>query len=294
MRSTSGTIPRPRKSRPDASSVLVLALTIALAACGKTGVALPVEQRIALAGKDLSSPDIRTRLVGIAELARIERESDKDGARISEMLVAYLHQHAACTAGLQRIEFKVAVSRCDRDAAPPEPDVQAALAVLGGRSRAATGQALDLSATDLRRADLTKLHLEKALIAYAHLGDANLTRATLDDAMVRGVNLDGANLEHASMRRINLSYTSLRGANLQGAQLPGANLWHASLERARLAGADLAGAQMQGVELRKARLEGIDLRATKRLAQEQIDQACTDEHTVLPPDLNLPPPCGAD
>ena len=273
---------------------MALALTLGLAACGKTGVALPVEQRIALAGKQLTSPEVGARLAAIAELARIEHESEKDGGRISEMLVAYLHKHAACTVGLQGVEFKVAVSRCDRNAAPPTPDVQAALAVVGGRSGATTGPTLDLSTTDLRGADLTNLHFQKALISYAHLGGANLTRATLDDAMVRAANLDGANLERASMRRINLSYTSLRGANLQGAQLSGANLWHASLERARLSGADLAGAQMQDVELRAARLEGLDLRATKRLVQEQVDQACTDEHTRLPPGLKLPAPCAAE
>ena len=206
------------------------------------------------------------------------------------MLVAYLHKHAACTSGGVQVEFKTPVSACDHDAVPPSADVQAALAVLGGRARAG----LDLSMTDLRGADLTNLHLEQALISYAHLGGANLGRATLDDAMVRAVNLDGANLERASMRRINLSYTSLRGANLRGAQLPGANLWHANLERAELWGADLANAQMRDVVLTKARLEGVDLGTTKLMVQEQIDQACTDEHTTLPPGLKSPPPCGAE
>jgi uncharacterized protein YjbI with pentapeptide repeats len=210
------------------------------------------------------------------------------------MLVAYLHKHAACTSEPRRVEFKVAITRCDHDAAPPAPDVQAALSALGNRSRTAAEPPLDLGGMDLRGANLAKLHLEKALIAYTHLGGANLAGVVLDGALVRASNLDGANLQGASMRQINFSFSSLRGANLQGAQLPGANLWKANCEGARFSGAILGGAQMQDVVLRKAHLEGVDLRTITRFAQEQIDEACTDEHTQLPPALKRPPPCGAE
>jgi len=208
-------------------------------------------------------------------------------------LTGFLHKRAACRSGGPPPEFKTPVSRCDREAAPPGADVQAALAILGARARGPADGALSLDGMDFRNADLTKLHLERAMIAYTHLGGAKLGGAILDDALVRGVNLDGADLERASLHRTNFAFTSLRGADLRGASLSGANLWQANLEGARLSGAQLDGARMGDVPLTRARLEDVDLRSTRQLAQQQIDGACTDEKTLLPEGLRRPPPCAA-
>ena len=74
---------------------------------------MPVEQRIALAEKQLASPEVGTRLAAIAELERAARESEKDGARISALLVTFLHKRAACLTGAHQPDFKVAVSGCE-------------------------------------------------------------------------------------------------------------------------------------------------------------------------------------
>ena len=72
-------------------------------------------------------------------------------------------------------------------------------------------------------------------------------------------------------QRLDLSWTNLQGANLQGANLQAANLYHATLQGAHLQGATLRGAG--------------------GLTQEQVNQACGNEHTQLPEGLTPPPPC---
>jgi hypothetical protein len=69
---------------------------------------------------------------------------------------------------------------------------------------------------------------------------------------------------------LNLSVSQLKGADLEGAQLEGANLGEAQLE-----GANLRGAQLEGAIL----------------SQHQINIACVDENTTLPPALTRPAPC---
>jgi uncharacterized protein YjbI with pentapeptide repeats len=80
------------------------------------------------------------------------------------------------------------------------PDVQAALTVLGRGGFAADGM-LDLTATDLRRADLK---------------DADLRRANLFGGSLRGAMLDGADLRAAQLSDSDLREASLPGANLTG------------------------------------------------------------------------------
>jgi hypothetical protein len=80
------------------------------------------------------------------------------------------------------------------------PDVQVALTVLGRGGFAADGM-LDLTATDLRRADLK---------------DADLRRANLFGGSLRGAMLDGADLRAAQLSDSDLREASLPGANLTG------------------------------------------------------------------------------
>ncbi len=69
----------------------------------------------------------------------------------------------------------------------------------------------------------------------------------------------------------------LRRANLQGAKLYGANLQEADLSRANL----------QGAILFDARLRGTNLRYARGLTQEQLDSACGDAETKLPPGMKI-------
>jgi uncharacterized protein YjbI with pentapeptide repeats len=64
-----------------------------------------------------------------------------------------------------------------------------------------------------------------------------------------------------------------------------------ALDRAELVGADLTRAQLQGATLVLAQLQGVNLRKVENLIQDQINRACVDENTELPPALTRPAPC---
>jgi uncharacterized protein YjbI with pentapeptide repeats len=108
---------------------------------------------------------------------------------------------------------------------------------------------------DLSGADMTGADLSGARMWFAIFVKANLTRANLGDAM--------------------LVVTDMRQAILAGANLSRANLGSADLR-----GVDLTGAYMFGTILYRTRL--TDARG---LTQEQLDAACGNETTRLPPGL---------
>ncbi len=74
---------------------------------------------------------------------------------------------------------------------------------------------------------------------------------------------------------------SLAGRTLRCAKLVGVDL-----RGARLADADLANARLVDADLR-----GADLSHVRNLTQRQLDFACVDAETRLPPGLAAPPPC---
>ena len=92
--------------------------------------------------------------------------------------------------------------------------------------------------------------------------------------------------------RANLSDQWLTEIDLKDAILVYANLTDANLTRAKLAGANLIRANLSGANLTRAILTGAilteaDLLGSKGLTQEQLDTACGDHTTKLPPGLTL-------
>ena len=63
----------------------------------------------------------------------------------------------------------------------------------------------------------------------------------------------------------------------------------ASLVRANLREANLRGANLQRAFLELAKLQGADLRYAGGLTQEQLDSACGDAETKLPPGMSIKP-----
>ena len=86
---------------------------------------------------------------------------------------------------------------------------------------------------DFTKADLSRLHANKARFADAKLAHANLTRADLRETSLKGADLRNANLRDAA-----LGGTDLTGANVAGADF---------------AGAVLTGAKLTGVDFSKAK-----------------------------------------
>jgi len=128
---------------------------------------------------------------------------------------------------------------------------------------------LDLSAADLRGADLSNYRL--MFVDFSH---ANLEGATLNDTNFAFSDLSGANLREARMvrsmlgravanaanfERANLSSAVLRRASLQRTNLRGANLIEANLGGAYLNGADLTASCLVGASVVEADLSGATL-----------------------------------
>jgi uncharacterized protein YjbI with pentapeptide repeats len=88
------------------------------------------------------------------------------------------------------------------------------------------------------------------------------------------------------------SKAELVGAGLANGRFYGAAFHDADLTAARLEGAQFAGADFRGADLRQANLRGADLASAHGLTQDQIDEACLDSTTRLPPNLRPHPGCG--
>jgi len=149
--------------------------------------------------------------------------------------------------------------------------------------------------TDLREANLCRVHLQGADLQGANLPKADLQHAFLRGANLQSADLQGANL-FAALGEVRLASTNLQGAflfcaYLRGAVLSSANLQEANLAMTHLQGADfslagLQGANFLGAALQKANLQGADLQGAKLWAANEretfVVEAHFNETTTLP------------
>jgi uncharacterized protein YjbI with pentapeptide repeats len=120
---------------------------------------------------------------------------------------------------------------------------------------------------------------------------ANLCEADLRDEVLNKAMLAGANFAKAKLQKAQLEQANLTRANFSEAQLQSANLDNAMLHLAILQKAMLDNASLQNAMLYQTNLQGADLSNVKGLTQNQINMACLDQHTKLPPGLSRPKPC---
>jgi uncharacterized protein YjbI with pentapeptide repeats len=130
----------------------------------------------------------------------------------------------------------------------------------------------------------------KNLVDSKNLAGANLTGAVIENANLAGANLEEAHLEqaqldHAHLEKANLGRAHLANATLQGAHLENANLENADLTRVLFFGAEFRGADLTGANLAHADLTNADLLLARGLTQQQLNVACGNEQTKLPPGL---------
>jgi len=170
----------------------------------------------------------------------------------------------------------------------------------------------NFSLTDLRDANLSTANLEKA----------KLVRATLAGAIAKSANFSRVEGHRASFVRFSAERTSFTSAELQRADFSLARLIDVNFEKAELGRARFTGARLENVRFSLAnlsrvdftgtsfagstafdrailfltRIEGIDLSRATGLRQSQIDIACGDASTKLPPGLSAPAnwPCMFD
>ena len=94
--------------------------------------------------------------------------------------------------------------------------------------------------------------------------------------------MDGANFVTAA---------DLRASTFNHANLTHANLQEANLQEASFSGADLTAARLDAADVRHTVFHGTNLSGALGLTQAQLDSACLDEFTTLPPNLTRPAPC---
>jgi hypothetical protein len=135
---------------------------------------------------------------------------------------------------------------------------------------------------NLAHANLLNANLVHASFPFANLTAANLSYADLTAADLFYATLTGANLLSAKLLGARLSIVDLSDANLTAADLSHANLMYADLSGADLTGTDLSGAILIGADLPNANLSNV-----KGLTQQELDMACGDERTQLPPGFNV-------
>jgi hypothetical protein len=216
---------------------------------------------------DSGKPKLEIRLGGIYALERLARDSERDHWPIMEILTAYVREHAPL-----KEDAALAAERVEAVLNPKRAtDIEAILTVLGRRTQTygkGEDQGLDLTRTDLHRANLSE----------ANLRHADLTRA----------NLEGANLGKANLQGATLTLANLVGVNLSDANLRGAILARANLQGAILDGANLEGANLLSVQLWRAVLNGANLQNAKHLNQLQLSSTVGDKNTVLPSSIQIP------
>jgi len=104
-----------------------------------------------------------------------------------------------------------------------------------------------------------------------------LAGANLSNQCLQGSDFQGTDFDNARLVLTCLSHTDMRNATFRRADLSGANLFEANLD-----GADLSGATLSITSIK-----GADLAHAKGLTQKQVDAACGDAQTKLPPGLSV-------
>ena len=179
---------------------------------------------------------------------------------------------------------------------------------------------IDLRGSKFERANLTGAVLAVNLKEGKLLG-ANLTNAYLT-GKYRKVDFRGANLEKAIIRSSKMQQSLFAGTNFQSATVESVDFEEASFtgpyplfkepkniptlsffdpvdgaanfSYASLWDVSFKKANLQGVEFTKTKFFDVDLSESKGLTQAQIDEACVDEKTKLPPDMNRPESCSTE
>lgn len=123
---------------------------------------------------------------------------------------------------------------------------------------------------------------DPAAVAKIHGGivdcvGCDLRGADLTNTCVKEHDLHGADFTGANATLMCMSFANFTGVSFRGTELSGANL----------AGAKLDGADLTGAGTSITSFLGTDLRHVKGLTQKQLDVACGDAKTRLPPGLHV-------
>ena len=270
-------------------------------------------------------PDVR--IGGLHALQRLAEHSPRDRDAVISTLAAFLRVHqpwppsapaspsapsAPSTPSVPPTPASPSAPPADADIntiAPLEtraPDSQLALRSLGvlcyQYDRADPW--LNLSLTDLRRADLDGLWLPRVNLDRARMESATLYGANLTTASLVSVNLQHTDLRLCDLTEARCVLADFRGAllveavlnaaDLTKADLREANLRKAKAQNATFRDADLRGADLRGADLSSADLEGARLEAAVASDRTHwpaaFDPLAAGVTTAADPGPEAPPP----
>lgn len=127
----------------------------------------------------------------------------------------------------------------------------------------------------------------------ANCSGCNLFQADLQALELKSKNLSGSRLRQADlsiavMNYTNFSGTDMRDVNAYATVFTGANFSRANLTNASFVGTYLQGARFTGATLTGANFSGAEMDRAVGLTQAQLNQACGDDSTTLPPGMRIP------
>ena len=230
------------------------------------------------ANETSGTPKLEVRLGAIYALARIANDSPKDRGPITEILSAYVRQHAPIPPNLQDEEGP--------DAVPgPSAEIPSIITVLGrlpDSSIESTVPKLDLSSSNLSgitmTGDFNGADLSSARLGRADMRNAHLLKAILFESHLNSAHLDNADLPNADLSGAHMHYaTSFRTKFI-----------NAKLQRAQLYRADVREADFSGAVLTDTDFTSVDLTRARGLCREQLADIVKGRGTIVPKSL---PPC---
>lgn len=199
-----------------------------------------VTDRFTKAITSLNSVNQGERIGAIYSLEHLLRESPSDHDTVVEVLSAYIRERASIDpANIPPVPADALVpSRQNRHLLPrPQPDIEAAIIVLGRRPSRPERSRIVLTDLDLRGSSLTKANFRYAFF----------TRTRLDSSYMRGIDLTGAVLANSV----------ISGCNLQDAIMTNADLREADLQKTRMDRAKLEGTRVKVGQLTDRQLESL-------------------------------------
>ena len=214
-----------------------------------------ITERFSKAVEQLGHEEISTRLGSIYALERIALDSDRDHWTVMEVLTSFIQEKSHSN------QEKDLSQANNNNSKLIGKDIQAALKVIGRRKydRDPDDKSLDLSFSNLAKANLNCAVLKRANFYKANLRGVNLRKADLSEAYLGEADLSKANLRGAYLGEADLSKANLREADLSEAYLGGADLREADLSEASLYEVKgKGGTILYETKLRKANLCGLD------------------------------------
>lgn len=240
-----------------------------------------ITDRFSRAVDQLGSEKPDVRIGALYALWRIADHSPDDREAVISIMAAFLRTHLPWPPHGQDAPAADAAINSVPPLETRAADAQVALTRLGVLCQERQPDWLNVSYTDLRRADcdglwLHHINFDGACLEAASIYQVNLTKASLIAANMRHVEL-GTSILHES-RCIE---ADLRGARMVRADLGNADFSDADLREANLRKALGRGTKFVGADLRLADLRGTDLTGAD-LTRAKLEGALASDLTIWP------------